>query len=175
MLRPWYLVGVLLVFTLLFVFTSGNAASAALGYIVYGGYLAFLLKYYRGSPVVLDDLFTLDARWVYLAFGMILKWVLILLGLVVFIVPGVYLGLRFMFVELLILDKGLKPVEALRASTAMTEGIKWRLLGFSLVGVLCTLLGVIALFVGVLVSSIVLTLAWIHVYVTLQSREQPAN
>ncbi len=163
--RPWYLLGLSLVFGLLFVVASNNAMMSALGAIVYSGYLALLLKHYRTGGVVFDDLFsTIDARWIYLAFAIVIKSFLILLGFLLFIVPGIYLALRFSFVELLIIDKGLKPIEALRASTALTQGHKWRLFGFTLLALVLILLGLVVFVVGAVAMSAVVTFAYIHIY-----------
>lgn len=140
----------------------------ALAYIAYGGCLAMLINHFRGGQIVFDDMFSLDNRWISFAFLGIIKTSLIFLGLIFFVIPGLYLATRWMFAELLVIDQGLKPLEALRASSKMTEGVRWKLFFFIVVvGILC-LLGLVALIVGALVMSIVATFALIQIYEELK-------
>lgn len=163
--RPWYLIGVSLSVCALFILMSGNGAvMTALGSIVYAGYLAFLISYSKNDEVSFDELFVVDKRWIYFAFLVLIKSLLIFLGIILFVVPGVYLMLRFMFAELLVVDKGLAPVAALRASSEMTAGIKWKLLWFSIVSLAVLVLGLALFVVGAIPASIILSLAFIKLY-----------
>lgn len=166
--RPWYLIGISFAVAGLFFLGAGNGTITALAYIICGGYVFLFLRHARGEKVVFDDLFSLDSRWISFAFVGLIKGVLIILGLICFIVPGVYLAVRWMFAEILVVDKGMKPMEALRASSAMTKGHWWKLFGFSAVAALLVLLGLIALLVGAIVASIVVTFAVIQIYETLK-------
>ncbi len=168
MRRPWYLMGLAIAFSFIFIFSLGNAMVTALAYIAYGGCLAMLINHFRGGQIVFDDMFSLDNRWISFAFLGIIKTSLIFLGLIFFVIPGLYLATRWMFAELLVIDQGLKPLEALRASSKMTEGVRWKLFFFIVVvGILC-LLGLVALIVGALVMSIVATFALIQIYEELK-------
>jgi len=164
--RPWYLLGIALAIFGLFTITAGNnSAVTALSYILYGGFVAVLLKHSNGESIVFDDLFDLvDKRWIYFAFLGIIKSVLIFLGLLCFIVPGVYLAIRWMFAELLVIDKGLRPMEALKASSEMTEGVRGQLFLYALVSISLMFIGVLALIIGAVVAGIVLQLASIRLY-----------
>ena len=158
--RPLYLFGISASILLLFIVTaSDSAAATALSYIVYGGYIALMIKHLEGVHVKFDDVFMEDTRWINFAFVSLIKGFLIFLGLILFVIPGIYLGLRWMFAELLVIDKKMKPMEALAKSAEMTEGIKWKLLGFSLLAFLIALLGIIVLVVGLFAATAVITLA----------------
>lgn len=85
-----------------------------------------------------------------------------------FIVPGIYLALKWSFAELLVIDKGMRPMEALRASSEMTKGIRFKLFLFSLASFVIILVGVLALVVGVFVAGTVIALAGIHLYLQAQ-------
>lgn len=170
--RPWYFFGVLAaVMGLVIATASQSALVTALSYIVYGGYLAFLLKHYRGQHVVFDDLFDSNIAWVSFAFLALVKGFLILLGLLLFIVPGIYLAVRWSFAELLVIDKGLRPLEALKASSELTEGHRWHLFWFYVVAMLVGVLGLLVFLVGLFVASVVIMFAMIYVYRTLESGE----
>lgn len=169
--RPWFLLGLTLSICVIFVLMSSESVMmTALAYIIYGGYLAVLLKHTYGDRVVFDDLFSLDNRWISFAFLGIIKSVLIFLGLLFFIAPGVYLAVRFMFAELYVMDKGMRPIEALKASSVLTKGHMWKLFFFSLIASLLLFLGFFALIIGALVALVVVTFATISLYRELQTQ-----
>tara|TARA_B100000508_G_scaffold60333_1_gene47085 strand:+ start:131502 stop:132077 length:576 start_codon:yes stop_codon:yes gene_type:complete len=169
--RPWYLMGLALSVWVLFALGTSNAAFTALGYIIFGGYIAVMMRHLAGDRVVFDDLFSLDSRWISFVFLGMIKFIFILIGLVLFIVPGIYLIVKWMFAEYLVIEKGMKPMEALRASSEMTKGNRWKLFGFMLLSMLIGLAGLIVLGVGVLASSSIVILATIKLYKELQSSE----
>ncbi len=173
--RGWYFIGLFLAFVVLFILTAGDSAVVtALSYILYGGYFALLLKHARGERVVFDDLFSIDSRWISFAFLGLIKTVLILIGFLLLIIPGIYLSVRWMFAELLVIDKGLRPLEALKASSELTKGYRWKLFLFSLVMTVLILVGFLALGIGAVVASIVSMFAIIKIYFTLSSQETPS-
>ena len=173
--RGWYFIGLFLAFVVLFILTAGDSAVVtALSYILYGGYFALLLKHARGERVVFDDLFSIDSRWISFAFLGLIKTVLILIGFLLLIIPGIYLSVQWMFAELLVIDKGLRPLEALKASSELTKGYRWKLFLFSLVMTVLILVGFLALGIGAVVASIVSMFAIIKIYFTLSSQETPS-
>ena len=91
--------------------------------------------------------------------GYILYMLAILAGLILLIIPGIYLAIRFQFVPNLLVDKSMKFKDAFAMSTKMTENIKWKLFGFGLLqGIMClgiVLVGFIALIVGVIPAAFV--------------------
>lgn len=176
MLRPWYLLGLTVAMGILFaVCSSDSALATALAYIVYGGYLLVLINHFNGNRVVFDDLFSIDSRWISFAFLAVIKGGLILLGFVCFIIPGIYLAVRWMFAEYYVLDKGMRPLEALKASSELTKGYRWKLFLFGLVSLLLILLGVFFLIVGAIVAALVVTFASIKIYKDLQQTEVQQN
>jgi uncharacterized membrane protein len=72
---------------------------------------------------------------------------MVAIGLLLLVVPGIYLGLKYQFFGYLITDKGMGPFEALKESGRLTEGAKKDLFVFWL-----------SLFCGILVIMIVLGL-----------------
>jgi len=166
--RGWYLFGLTGAVVIIAAMVIGNAIATALYSIVIAGYVALLLKHARQEDVVFDDLFCIDRRWIYFAFGTIIKGLLITVGLVFFIVPGVYLAVRWMFSELYIIDKGMRPIEALRASSELTAGYRWKLFLYVLVAVLIGIAGMLAFGIGIIVSIAVVNLATIMLFWKLQ-------
>jgi uncharacterized membrane protein len=95
---------------------------------------------------------------------MIMVTVVVIVGFIFLIVPGIYLAFKYTFVPYLIVDKNLGPIEAMKASSKMTDGIKWDILGFYVAGAALAYLGLIALGVGILVSAPVAYLAYLLFY-----------
>ncbi len=87
----------------------------------------------------------------------------IFVGFVLFIIPGIYIAVRYGQVLNLVVDKNMKVSDAFTMSSKMTEGIKWKLLGFGLVQgflMLCLVLaGLICLIVGVF-PAIFIAVGW---------------
>jgi len=110
-----------------------GVAAAVVGIVFEIGYLKYLLKFVSGIHPSAEDLL----KYSYLLWRYVLGWLaygaVVVVGLVLFVVPGVYLSIRFMFVPILIVDKELTIKEAFRKSTALTKGVKWKLLGLALV------------------------------------------
>lgn len=94
-------------------------------------------------------------------------------GLVLLIVPGIIVGLMFMFAFFIVIERELGPIDALSESHRITRGHKWPLFGFVLLLIGINLLGVLALVVGLLVSVPVSTLAFVHAYRVLAGEREP--
>ena len=167
MRRPWYLFGVMLAFIGILIFSLGNAVVTALGYILYSGFLAMMLRHFRGQTIEFDDMFVIDNRWISLAFLGILKIGLIIAGLICFVLPGIYFMIKFMFAELLVIDQGMRPLEALRASATLTNGHWWHLFFFVVITIFLSLIGSLFFLIGALLVSLVALLAMIQLYETL--------
>ena len=101
----------------------------------------------------------------YVLYGLIVGF-----GLVLLIVPGVIWGLKFFFATFLVADKKLDPIEALRASSRLTDGVKTQLLVFALLMGGVNLLGALALGVGLLVTVPTTFIASAYVFRRLQAR-----
>ncbi len=99
----------------------------------------------------------------------ILTGLMIVGGLILLIVPGIYLALRFSMTRFAVLEGG-GILGSLRASTTLTQGIKWHLLKFFVVFLAINVLGMALFFVGLLVTLPVTMIAYAHVYQKLQQR-----
>jgi uncharacterized membrane protein len=75
-----------------------------------------------------------------------------------------YFFLKFGFALILVVDKGLGPIQALKESSLLTHGVKWKLIFFTIAVGFINLLGLLCLGVGILVSWPVSMLAYVHVY-----------
>ncbi len=60
------------------------------------------------------------------------KGFILFVGFMLFIIPGVILSIKFMFSEYLLIEENLGPIEALKRSSSLTSGYKWKLYIFTL-------------------------------------------
>jgi uncharacterized membrane protein len=134
------------------------------GTIVQMGYTKIYLKLHGGERSKFKELFTYyHLFWRYVG-AMILYCLRVFLGFILLVVPGVIWGIKFQFMPILVLDKGMGPVEAMRESGKMTEGHKWHLLKFGLVVAGINIIGFLCFVVGLLVTVPLTVLAHIHIY-----------
>ena len=90
------------------------------------------------------------------------------IGFLLLILPGIYLSVRWYLFPWVLVDKGVGPFEALRQSWEMTRGSFWNLflLGFLLCVI--NILGTMALLIGLLVTIPLSIVAVGHVYRQLE-------
>jgi hypothetical protein len=100
-----------------------------------------------------------DCFWRYVG-TMILYGLIILGGFILLIVPGIIWAVQFSLSYYFVVDRGLGPIQALKASSRTTNGVKWDLLGFgilcglmNLLGFLCLIVGIFATYPTVLVAT----------------------
>lgn len=92
--------------------------------------------------------------WQYLG-ATILYALIVVGGLLLLIVPGIIWAIKYQFAPMLVVDKKMGPVDALKRSGVITKGHKGWLLGYGIVLFFINLAGLLALLVG-----LVLTVPW---------------
>lgn len=90
---------------------------------------------------------------------------IVVIGLIFFILPGIYLAVRLHFYKFLIIEhENMGPIDTLKESMRMTSGLFWRLLGFIIVIALFNIVGVLLLGVGLIITIPVSVLAHAFLY-----------
>jgi len=182
--RPWIFVGV----TLLVLFISNVVpllyeivdepiinlilvtANIIIGTFIGAGVIAFAIRAHDDvSGVELNDLWVEPARALRYFIAGVLVGIVTVVGFLLLIVPGIIFMLMLLFTLYFVVDKGLGPIEAMKASKQAVSGHKWKLLGFVLLLGLLNIAGTLALLVGLLVTIPVSMLATAHAYRTLAS------
>ncbi len=89
------------------------------------------------------------------------------IGFVLLIVPGIIIGIIVGFSLYIVIDKELKPFDAIRESARITKGNRWNLflLGLALLGV--NIVGFCLLLVGLFITLPLSSIAVVHAYRTL--------
>lgn len=142
----------IVVFVLLFAL---NAVSVLLLPVLLPGKSLFTLKLIRGENPNIGDLFSVYKNYLNALVAYILEFVIISVGLFLFIIPGIIFSYMFAMVPFLIADdnhSNLSAFDILKESARMMKGNKWKFfcLHFSFIGwgLLCILtFGIAAIWV----------------------------
>lgn len=122
-----------------------------------------------GKPVEIKDLFWFNFRSLLNFFVASLMYgVIVLVGFLLLIVPGIIFALMFSQYTFLIAEKGLGPIEALKESRRLTSGQKGRLFIWGFVEFLVLLGGLLLLFVGLVIAIPVIMMAQFYIYTKLR-------
>ena len=116
------------------------------------------------------DLFNHYDRTVNYMAASILYGLIVAVGIVLLIVPGIIWGIKFQFFTYFVVEKNMGPVQALKASWEMTKGIKWQLFVYGLITIGINILGALALFIGLLWTIPTTLLATAYLYKHLSKK-----
>lgn len=138
--------------------------------VVSAGTIAIALNIVRGKEFGFSDFqISFEVFWKY-AVTTILLSLLVGVGIVALIIPGIYFAVRYGLSTYLVVDKHLGPLEAMKRSAELTEGSKWRLFQLLLAVIGVNILGALALVVGLFVSVPTSIIAGAWAYNELQKR-----
>jgi hypothetical protein len=120
---------------------------------IIGGWYYYFLRRIRGEAATFGDLFGGFARAYgnLVAIGFLVS-IFIVVGLILLILPGIYLIIAYSFAYILATDKRLPFWESMETSRRTITRQWWRVLGLILLGIPFVLLGFAALGVGILVA-----------------------
>lgn len=128
------------------------------------GLIKITLKLHDNQKPELTDLLSCFPLFFKQLLASILYNLIVFFGLLLLIIPGIIWAVKFQFYSYLIVDRNLGPIKALKKSVAITRDHKWNLFLLSLILALIDLLGVTAIFAGLLIALPVTMLARTFVY-----------
>ena len=143
------------------------------GSFLAGGIMDVALRTARGEMTTIGQFFK-GGRFFgsFLVAGILLS-ILVSIGSMLCVVPGVILYFGLSQTYFIIVDRGMSPVDALKESWRMTMGHKMTIFVFNLLGFLVALAGELACYIGVyLVSVPVILIGQAYIYLKLKG-EQP--
>jgi len=184
--RPWFFIFAVILFSLIGGVVNGfgslvqsmvdGTATTGIGHLlgfliniavnvmVGIGTLAFFIKAHdTPDTATYYDAWRPELFWKYLG-AYILFVIIVSVGFILFIIPGIIASLTFGFTLYLVVDKGLGPIEALKESARLTKGNRWRMLAMAGASALLMILGILCLIVGIFVAAPILTLAGVEMY-----------
>ena len=176
--NPWVFVGaVLIVFVISFILGAVTGEDAdflsfvltVVGVLIqwwlYLGIMRIGLAAHEGRQVSVQMLFGESWKTVLqYAIVAILTGILTFIGLVLLIVPGIIVSMMLLFAPLILLDRHVPGIEAMKESRRITEGHRMNLFLFCLLIGLLNAAGAIVFFVGLLVTVPVSLLAFVYAY-----------
>ncbi|HUD47675.1 MAG TPA: protein kinase [Candidatus Baltobacteraceae bacterium] len=177
----WLIVGVNALITVLWLlanssgafFSSGNGKSTAEGSLLgllltgplTGGLWFFYLKRIRGETTTVETAFSgFSNRFLNLFLGFFVPLMLIGLGFVCLILPGIYLWVSWIFTLPLVMDKGLDFWSAMEISRKIVSRHWWKFFGFIIILLLLKLAGIVFLIVGVFIAAPIAKASLMYAY-----------
>lgn len=143
---------------------AGSIIEWLISTLINMGLTAFFLRAHDDvAGVSLESLWHPHPFWKYFA-ATLLVVLVVALGMLLLIVPGIIFLLMFLFTTFIVIDRNLGPIEAMKESRRITSGHRWKLLGLILLATLINLAGLLALVVGLLVTIPVTVLAFTYAY-----------
>lgn len=141
------------------------------GPIQYGAKWVFL-KAVRGERIEVRDIFVVFQRNYWnVVIANVVVGIIVGLGIVMLIVPGIIFACRLAFVPYLVVDREMDVMDALRVSWDMTRGYGWQIFFMGLLAIPVVLLGLICLFVGVFVSVMWISVAFAAMYHAVEMKD----
>lgn len=104
----------------------------------------------------------------------LLTVLIIVVGLILLIVPGIYAMLYLSMYRFTILNNERGIIDSLKESGRLTEGVRLKILGFFAVIILLNIAGALAFLVGLIITLPVSMLAYAHIYAQLEKRVEKA-
>ncbi|MEM1084013.1 MAG: hypothetical protein AAGI48_07795 [Verrucomicrobiota bacterium] len=132
------------------------------------GITRIALNIVSGQPFTIGLLFSQGAKTIRAVIAELLFGLMLAVGFLLLIFPGIYLALRFGQYKNAIVDKDMEIFDAFGYSARITEGNKLPILGLFILCMLIVIAGVIALLVGLLFAIPLVTLASIVAYRWMQ-------
>ncbi len=140
------------------------------GPINYGSKWVFL-KAVRGERIEIRDVFAVFQKNYWNAvIANIVVGVIVGMGIIMLIVPGIIFACRLAFVPYLVVDEEMDVMDALRVSWDMTKGYGWQIFLMGFLAFFVVIAGIIALFVGVFISAMWISSAFAVMYHSVASK-----
>jgi hypothetical protein len=123
------------------------------------------LKAIRGESFNVNEIFFAYRRTLQIVLANVLVGVIVGLGFVMLIIPGIIFACKLSMVPYLVMDKNMEAVEAVRTSWNITKGHSWTIFGMGVLSFFLAIGGLILLIVGIFPAIIWINLAFAAMYV----------
>ena len=142
-------------------------------YFLMAGFYRFSLNIVQAKQASVGDLFSQSrATTMKLMVLSFLVGLIVLVGFILLIVPGIILSLQYSMVFQVLIDERVGPLEAMERSSQITSGHKLELFVLGIINVGILLLGVLCLGVGLIVA---IPLTWLTTFVAYEMLKSPGS
>lgn len=138
----------------------------------YGADMIFV-KGVRGDDVEVKSIFDGFKNYINVVLASLLSIGLIGIGLIVFVIPGIYVACRLAFVSYLVMDEGLDPIAAVEASWRITRGHAFKIFVLGFLSIFMFILGFILLIVGIFPAMMWIKAAFAALYLSITGQSTP--
>lgn len=171
----WFLVCCALAIAVIFAITHRVPVIETLVSFVIGlGVIAASLTFVRGHMPTLASSFALFKSYhvpVRFILASILFGLIVAIGFIALIIPGIYFMTRLQFYKyILVDDHHVGVIDSLKKSWEMTEGHVIWLLGFMIVFIAMNIAGALVFGIGLLLTAPLTVIAAAHVYLELHAQ-----
>ncbi|GAI47977.1 unnamed protein product, partial [marine sediment metagenome] len=122
------------------------------------------LKAARGDKLEIKNMFEAFHNYWNAVLANILVGVIVVIGFVLLIVPGIIFACKLVFTPYLVVDRKMEVIEAVKESWRMTSGHAWKVFGMGLLAILISIAGLICFAVGIIVSIMWIRVAFASLY-----------
>jgi len=144
------------------------------GPVEYGVNFAYL-KAARGDKLEIKDMFEAFHNYWNAVLASLLVFVIIGIGLILLIVPGIIFACKLVFTPYLVVDRKMAVIEAIKESWRMTGGHAWKVFLIGLLAIPIFIAGLICFGVGVIISVMWITLAFASLYHAVAISEEASG
>lgn len=121
------------------------------------GVVSVFLKVVRKEEFVFEDIFNGFKTYSRAFLSNLLYTLIVVVGLVLLIIPGLFLACRLIFIPYLIMDKKHSVMDSIKISFYMSKGYFWTIFGMGILSFFVIILGLVLFGFGILIS-----LVWIY-------------
>lgn len=133
--------------------------------VFYGGLYLYFLKKIRGQPAEIGDVFSgFTLAFVPLMLASLVTTVMIMLGVFLLILPGIYLAVSYTFAFMLVIDKKLEFWSAMEVSRRVITAQWWRMFGLLILASIIAALGIVGLVIGIFITIPIYIGALVYAY-----------
>jgi len=140
----------------------------------YGALLVFL-RASRGANVQIRDIISPFNQFVEVILTKILITGIVIVGLLLFIIPGIIFAIKLVFAPYLVVDRKMDAVSAVKESWKMTSGHGFTIFAMAILASFIVLGGLIVFFVGIFISIIWISAAFAALYHAADSAGKDAT
>lgn len=134
----------------------------------YGAFLVFY-RAVSNQKVMVKDMFGIFQNYVNIVLANLFVLVIVCIGTLMFIIPGIYLACRLSFTPFLVTERGMEAVEAVKESWRLTAGHSWTVLLIGLVGLPILILGLACFGIGIIGAMMWVGMAHASLYYAVTS------
>jgi len=138
------------------------------GPVQYGVTFAFL-KAARGDKLEIKDMFAAFKNYWNAVLASLFVGVIIIIGLILLIVPGIIFACKLAFTPYLVVDRKMGVMEAIEESWRMTGGHAWKVFFIGLLAIPICIAGLLCFIVGIIISMMLVGLAFASLYHAVSS------